>query len=331
MLSGANTYTGVTTISGGILSVASLANGGSASSIGQSANTSTSLVINGGTLRYTGGGASTDRLFKIGATTVGGSATIDASGTGALTFANAGAVTYGTTEQTRFLTLTGSNMGGNTFAPIIADNTITINPGAVALTKSGAGAWTVTAANTFTGGTTISGGTLNLGATNALSNGALAMGGGTLAVNGFNQTLSKLTLLSNALIDFSNQAAALVFGDSSALTWSGTLAVTNYNSANSSLRFGTSSSGLTVGQIGDITLNGAAAAIDANGFIVSAIPEPSTYAVIPGCGGPRRCDHPPEADGEEGGIRNRSSKRVACRDGFIPDGSNTPEFVRAWL
>jgi autotransporter-associated beta strand protein len=76
-LTGNNTYSGVTTISAGTLSVSLLANGVVASNIGNSSNASTSLILNGGTLQYTGAAVSTDRLFSLQT-----SSTIDASGTG---------------------------------------------------------------------------------------------------------------------------------------------------------------------------------------------------------------------------------------------------------
>jgi fibronectin-binding autotransporter adhesin len=66
------------------LSVNNLANGGSASGIGSSSNAASNLVINGGTLQYTGSGASTDRLFTMNPN----GATLDSSGTGAVDFAN---------------------------------------------------------------------------------------------------------------------------------------------------------------------------------------------------------------------------------------------------
>ena len=71
VLSGASTYTGVTTMSGtGVLKVSSLANGGSASSIGASTNAASNLVLNGGTLQYTGGAVSTSRVFSLGTAAV---------------------------------------------------------------------------------------------------------------------------------------------------------------------------------------------------------------------------------------------------------------------
>ena len=87
VLEGLNTYTGRTTV-GGILSVSALADGGVASHIGQSNSSAANLVLNRGTLEYTGSGATTDRLFTLG---YGGGA-IDSSGTGALVFGSAGNV-----------------------------------------------------------------------------------------------------------------------------------------------------------------------------------------------------------------------------------------------
>src|SRR3546814_8699059 len=52
-----SSYTGITTISGGVLGVDKLANGGLASSLGASTAAASNLVIgNGSTLRYTGTG-----------------------------------------------------------------------------------------------------------------------------------------------------------------------------------------------------------------------------------------------------------------------------------
>lgn len=97
-----NTYTGVTTLTGGVLSVNSLTNGGGNSGIGASSNAATNLVFNGGTLRYTGAASSTDRRFTL--TNLGGG--IESAGSGALNFTNTGAVTL-TGTGTRTLTLGG--------------------------------------------------------------------------------------------------------------------------------------------------------------------------------------------------------------------------------
>jgi autotransporter-associated beta strand protein len=67
VLSGANSYTGATRITSGVLSIGSIANGGLASGIGSSSNAAAKLVFDGGALRYTGATASTDRRFTVNA------------------------------------------------------------------------------------------------------------------------------------------------------------------------------------------------------------------------------------------------------------------------
>lgn len=63
---GGNNYTGPTTISGGVLNVTSLADGGSPSSIGASSADPTNLVLNGGVLSYSGpSGASMNRGITL--------------------------------------------------------------------------------------------------------------------------------------------------------------------------------------------------------------------------------------------------------------------------
>jgi hypothetical protein len=52
----------------------------------------------------------------------------------------------------------------------------------------------------------------------------------------------------------------------------------------SSIRFGTSNTGLTSAQLALININGQSAVIDSNGYL-SAVPEPSTWAALAGLSG----------------------------------------------
>ena len=170
-LTASHTYSGATTLNGGVLSVATLSNGGSASGIGQSTNLATNLVFNGGTLQYTGAAASTDRLFTVQAS--GG--TLDASGTGALTWSNTGTITtVAATSPT--LTLTGT--GSGVLTPKWANP---LTSGVSALSKSGSSTWTLSATNTYTGGTTVNAGVLMMGNYSALGGSSAGM---TTVING---------------------------------------------------------------------------------------------------------------------------------------------------
>ncbi|WP_143744020.1 beta strand repeat-containing protein, partial [Polynucleobacter cosmopolitanus] len=191
-LSGSNTYTGATTLSGGTLSVSTLASGGNNSNIGKSTNVAGNLVFNGGTLAYTGSAVSIDRLFTI--SNNGG--TIDVSGAGALNFTNTGSIAYSGTTAARTFTLTGANTGDNKISAVLANNT-----GATSLTKSGAGTWWLSGANTFTGGVTISAGTLKLG-------NAAGLGGSTSAAS----------VTDGAVLDLNGQTVT----NTNALTLNGT-------------------------------------------------------------------------------------------------------------
>ncbi len=157
-LSGTNTYAGSTAINAGVLSTGTtgiLANGGTASSIGQSANTAANLVLNGSTLQYanTGAAESTDRLFTIAG---GTTATLDASGTNSITFSNTGSIAFTGSNTTQTLTLTGT--GAGVLTPNLGNN----GTGATSLIKSGSGTWSLGGTNTYSGGTTVSAGFLAL-------------------------------------------------------------------------------------------------------------------------------------------------------------------------
>lgn len=156
-LTAANTYTGGTAILGGMLEVALLANGGTASAIGAAPNSANNLFFDGGTLRFTGapGAGSTDCLFTI--TTAG--ATLDASGAGLLFFSNTGNIDLPTLNVPRTLTLTGSGIGE------LRSSLANSGLAPTNITKSGSGGWILSSAsNSFSGNVNVQDGTLAVSA-----------------------------------------------------------------------------------------------------------------------------------------------------------------------
>ena len=182
---GVNAYTGPTIINAGTVSVSALANGGSPSDIGASTSASANLVLNGGTLQYTGGGANIDRQMTVG--TAGG--TIDASGAGALIL-NADKTLNLGGSGVHAITLTG--IGSGTLAANITDSSAS-----TLLTKTGTGTWILLGTNTYSGATALhNGGTLQIGnggASGAIGSGPISLlnasplrfnSAGTVTVNG---------------------------------------------------------------------------------------------------------------------------------------------------
>ncbi len=133
-LNTANDYTGPTTLSGGVTSINSIANGGTPSSIGAATS---SLVLSGGALNYTGPNATTDRGLAINA------AATTITNTNDLTFGGQISSTNGNLTKTGAGNLTFTHNGANVLGTVA--NGVLLHAGT--LTLSGAGAQT----NSITG------------------------------------------------------------------------------------------------------------------------------------------------------------------------------------
>jgi len=152
-LLGANAYTGPTVLSAGTLEVSVLADGGTASSFGQSSSVAANLVIEGGSRLRFGASGSTDRLFTLGD---GGGILDTAAGAAAMLTGTGAVVMAG--SNARVLELTGG--GSGSLAAVLAD----LGAGAAtSLLKTGTGTWSLMSAQTFTGNTTVDAGTLQFG------------------------------------------------------------------------------------------------------------------------------------------------------------------------
>ena len=193
-LSGINTYTGATTVTGGTLSVAADTNLGA---------TSSTLTLDGGTLQVTGTAFnSTARNIALGSAggsfdiadagntftlsqALGGTGSLTKLGSGTLVLSGANTYTGGTTINAGTLQGNSNSLQGNIVdnAALAFDQTTDgtysgIISGNGTLTKSGSGTLTLGGANSYTGGTTINAGSLQGSSTslqgNIVDNAALA-------------------------------------------------------------------------------------------------------------------------------------------------------------
>ena len=285
IFSGANTFTGATTISGGVLNYQNGTAFGTDSAITVTSGGTVQVQggITGGSLGLSLAGAgaagATGALENVSGTdsyaglvSLTGSATIS-SDAGTLNLTNAGTIA-GSGDN-----LTLASAGNGTLSSIIGTAGGT-------LTKSGAGTWTLTGANTFTGATTISGGILNyqnataFGTNSAITvnSGATAqvqggIAGGSLglslagagasnatgaleSVSGANSYAGLLSLAGSATI--ASDAGTLSLTNSGTIAGSGdTLTLTGAGNGSISSNIGTGGGGLTKSGTGTWTLSGA--------------------------------------------------------------------------
>lgn len=215
-----NTYTGITTIAAGTLSVPTITSQGSTGPLGTN-----TVLINGGTLSYTGGTTGNiNRNIAVGSS--GGILQATTSGT--------------TLILTGTINPAGAGGGANPLTIDVNAGNITLNPGAtttalsdLTVTGSGTGTLLLSKAGIFTGNTTVNSGELNNGLNAALpSTTILTVNGGIYDLNNFTQTVAgvsstltggiitnsgggggKLLTISNAINGSSNSYAGTLTGN----------------------------------------------------------------------------------------------------------------------
>ena len=161
-LTGANNYTGKTSLQSSVTSVSSINSVSSpaqqtSSSLGVPSSAANGTLSFGsttytGTLLYTGLGETSDRVIDLAGTT--GGATIQNDGSGALVLT---ALNTASVAGAKTLTLQGSSIAVSSIGKIVDSI-----GGATAVIKAGTGTWKLTGANTYTGGTTVNAGTLEI-------------------------------------------------------------------------------------------------------------------------------------------------------------------------
>lgn len=241
-----NSFTGATTINGGTLAFTSIANVGTASSLGapvlsQSAIAFGAVSPAGSTLRYVGtetAGHASDRVINLSGT---GNATIEASGVGPLVLTG---VNTATGAGSKTLTLGGTNTGNNSIGVIVNNSVANVT----SVTKADAGTWVLSATNSYTGPTTVSAGKLivngniSTSSLTSVDSGAILGGSGTVGKTVVNGTLAvgnspgamtftdTLTLAGSVVMEIDGTAGAGLTGghDFVNLTGAGAAGVLTY-------------------------------------------------------------------------------------------------------
>ncbi|MEI7956322.1 MAG: autotransporter-associated beta strand repeat-containing protein, partial [Verrucomicrobiota bacterium] len=253
VLSGANAYSGDTTIAGGSLQL------GNVAAIPSGSGKGNLTIASGSTLD----------LFNYSPTVNG------LSGAGTITNSLAGTIT---------LSVGGNNVYGS-FSGVIQDGN-----GSVSLTKIGIGIQTVGGINTYSGNTTVSNGTLQLGIAaaipsgigkgNLVLNGSLDLAGFSSSINGLsgNGSVTNSSVTAATLTAGSNDQTGSFIGNiqngtgSVALTKTGagtlTLSGSNTYSGATIISNGTLAIGSTTGLSPNstVTINGPTGFLDVNGF-----------------------------------------------------------------
>lgn len=260
VLSGANTYTGNTTLQSGTLTLANslalqnstldyqggtLDFGSLTSATFGGLNGNQALALTNGSsaaVALTVGGNNASTTYSAA---ISGAGSLTKTGTGTLALTGANTYTGGTTISGGTLQIGSGGTAGSITGNITDDAAVVFNrsdavnytsviSGSGSLTQAGAGTLTLSGANTYSGGTTLNAGSIAIASASALGSGGLTFGGGTLANTAAVSLSSGVTLNSGGgtlATTGGDLALSGVISGSGALTksGSGTLTLTGAN------------------------------------------------------------------------------------------------------
>ena len=246
-LSGASSYTGVTTINEGIVMLGAT---GSTSNAPLGTTGGNTVVNTGAALDLGGYALGTAEALQLNGTGIlEGGALMNTGGVasykGAITINNAASIV----GENGAITITGTinnNSEGITLGGSAGGTMNTIIPGARTITKEGTGTWILSGANSYSGTTLVTKGTLKLNNNTALgtSSGTTVSDGATLDLNGRTLTTARPLTLNGLGV---SNGGALINSISTAITYSGAITLGSASSIGATGNITLGTNGITGG------------------------------------------------------------------------------------